>query len=733
MLLTFTAEQTNGKTTAGIDGAYSPQDALAALLSGSGLQAVSLGQGGYVLKSSPSGPDGATQSEALLPTVRVVGRAGGNGLLANHEAKHASHGALGSRAPLDTPFSVSVVTADEIADRQVSNLADALRNDAAVIASSNPIARENSMITVRGLPVDLLNGYKIDGLNVSPWNADLPIEHFEQVELLKGLSGFMYGFAAPGGIVNHVLKRAGASPVTTLSAGMGTSSQHTIALDLGRRFSDDSFGARLNVVHEAGDSYLDLPVQRNSVSMATDLKLSHGLTLAVDALYQKRKVNGSMFAMVLGSDVASMPSPVDGGTRLTQDFTYHQTEMRSTGVSLGWDLNQDWKLSAAVRNSLLKRTNHDSYLIVDDDVGNYTDLHLGWYSEHHNRSANMVLGGQFTTGSIGHVLNVGADLQMVKRKGGTDVWNVLAGGNLYTGRGQSMDPGVATPTDLRTTSESRNAGLFVSDTVMWSPQWSTVFGVRRSDYRKTQPEGPSYDKSQLTPTLAVMWKPIESLTAYASYVEALEEGNTAPTGTVNADEVFGPLESRQYEVGVKRMVDVWSFEAALFRIERGLAYTNSANFHVQEGGLIYQGLDLSGRAELGRNWALRGGVQLLHSKNKSDDAAVNDKDGTNAPRFSARVQVDHKLPIVSGMTVSAGVRHVGSRYLEANNTHQMGSYTLFDLGVRHVMAVNGQQLTLRAKVDNLSNEKYWQAHGDWGFITPGEPRTFRISAQLAFH
>jgi outer membrane receptor for ferric coprogen and ferric-rhodotorulic acid len=35
----------------------------------------------------------------------------------------------------------------------------------------------------------------------------LPIESFEQAELLKGLTAFMSGFEAPGELVNHVLKR----------------------------------------------------------------------------------------------------------------------------------------------------------------------------------------------------------------------------------------------------------------------------------------------------------------------------------------------------------------------------------------------------------------------------------------------------------------------------------------------------------------------------------------------
>jgi iron complex outermembrane receptor protein len=62
-------------------------------------------------------------------------------------------------------------------------------------------------MSVRGLRLDDLNGYKIDGLANINRGTEMPLEMFEQVEVLKGLSGFMYGFGSPGGIINYVTKR----------------------------------------------------------------------------------------------------------------------------------------------------------------------------------------------------------------------------------------------------------------------------------------------------------------------------------------------------------------------------------------------------------------------------------------------------------------------------------------------------------------------------------------------
>ncbi|KKB60740.1 hypothetical protein WM40_27445, partial [Robbsia andropogonis] len=61
------------------------------------------------------------------------------------------------------------------------------------------------------------------------------MEAFERVELLKGLSGFMYGFGSPGGIVNYVLKRPTEKRFTTLTAGYESDGVFAEKLDTGGR------------------------------------------------------------------------------------------------------------------------------------------------------------------------------------------------------------------------------------------------------------------------------------------------------------------------------------------------------------------------------------------------------------------------------------------------------------------------------------------------------------------
>ena len=671
-------------------------------------------------------PEAATQ----LSVVEVTATPDVNGMLNSYRTPVTSNGALGKKEVLDTPFSISTATSAYIANQQATTLAEAFKADAAVTAITNNISGENSQIAIRGLQLDMLNGFKINGLNSALWITDLPLEHFASIDLLKGLSGFMYGFSQPGGIANYNLKRATPESVSSASITWSNESQYKIAADLGRRFGEeDRYGLRVNAVHEGGDTYLDSPIHRDSISAAFDVNVTENVHWNVDALYQKRKVNNSMFALVVDTGVPT-PQAVDGAEKLTQDFTYYKTELATAGTDVTIALNNDWSVQAGVRGAQMKRTNYDSYLDVFDAEGNYSEDLIGWYSEHKSVSANLILSGKVQTGSIKHDLTFGTDYQQVKRTGATDLYIPMTTGNLYTGRGIADDPQETIPQDLRQIWSTRSLGVFASDTIEWSPQWSAIVGLRYNDYHK-ETVSATYDRSPVTPTVALIWKPQDALSIYASYVEAMEEGGVAPLGTVNEDDTFAPLMSKQFELGVKKVGSGWSTEAALFRVERGLEYTNSANVFVQEGGLIYQGLDIGGRVELGSSLALMGSAVLMQSKNKSDDPSVNGKKAKGTPGFTTSLQAEYKLLGVKGLTLTGSGRYVGETALEDDNSHMIDAYTLFDLGVRYQTQVGKQNMILRANIDNLTNEKYWV--GSWGYsLTQGAPRTARVSAEINF-
>lgn len=101
-----------------------------------------------------------------------------------------------------------------------------------------------------------------------------------------------------------------------------------------------------------------------------------------------------------------------------------------------------------------------------------------------------------------------------------------------------------------------------------------------------------YKKSAVTPSVSLVYKPIENLSLYTSYMEGFEQGGVAGDSyggyaVVNAKTVMDPLTSEQIEVGAKLTLGDTLLTAALFDIDKGLEYYDLSDVtkpkYVQDG------------------------------------------------------------------------------------------------------------------------------------------------------
>lgn len=82
-------------------------------------------------------------------------------------------------------------------------------------------------------------------------------------------------------------------------------------------------------------------------------------------------------------------------------------------------------------------------------------------------------------------------------------------------------------------------GLYALDRIKLNSEWQVIGGVRRSDYQSEQ-SNVRYDAIETTPMVALIYKPWENLSFYTSFAKGLEEGEAAPTGTLNESERLAP-------------------------------------------------------------------------------------------------------------------------------------------------------------------------------------------------
>ena len=677
----------------------------------------------------------------LLGQVNVTAS---NGTLDLYRANDASTGALGQKSLLDTPFSIDAVTADLMQNRQALDINDAFKADPAATPLATGYAGESAGIAVRGLPVDLLNGFKMDGLSIPNWGSDMPLEPFSQIELLKGPGGFMYGFGQPGGILNFVSKQPTAQPYNSLTLGFLSDGVFKEAGDFGGTIGGaGGWGYRINVAHEDGDTFVDGGhIKRNTASLVLTKDIAPNLHWHFNSIYQDRDVQGAYYGIILGQDFGMpvsapvrVPAPLPGDQCVSQPFTGYQTSFRVANTGLKWDISPDWTFSVDYSYARQTRENQDSALILTDNQGTYTDLNYLGYSVYNYQQWQGMFNGKFDTGSLKHDVVFGASWQALVEDFPTDFQSLVLGqGNIFDVP-LFTNPQVPVNRSNYLSETTTQRSLFASDTVALSSQWSALLGLRYVNYVDTS-FGPGsatptarYQKSPVTPTAALIYKPAAPVTLYASYVQSLEQGGSAPQSAVNAYQTFAPTISKQFEVGAKTEFETWSTNLALFRVDRGLQYLNSNNVFVQDGQTRYQGIDWSAQMSLSQNWTLLGGVMYLDASNVRAAAGVDGKRAYGAPREQGNLYVEYAVPQITGLVLNAGGRYVGNEAIEADNSNIIGAYHTFDVGARYTTSMGGHTFTYRAGIDNLTNEKYWLT--SWGFIlNQGTPRTVRASVTM---
>jgi iron complex outermembrane receptor protein len=655
------------------------------------------------------------QDDVTLPAVTVKGKSQDD--TAQHLNTKVSGGALGARTQLDTPFSTTVVKSEDLAERQVSKLGDVFALDASVSDNSGAYSSWASYITVRGLPLDWQNAYRIDGNPFLSYAITLPYGHFEQIELLKGSSGFMYGFGSPGGIVNYVTKKPSDTPVRSIDIGYKSNSLWSEHVDLGGRFGiEDRFGYRFNATHEEGKTFNDGNLRRDSLSLALDARLTRDLSWDFNALYQDRQSTGQTPSMGPGQHLSN------------------NLQLYSTGLQ--YRLAPDWTLSTSYSHSTATRSRNEGILYLTNASGDYDDYRSDTREGHRFDQAQALLQGKLRTGAVEHQVVLGASWQkQVNNYSSNSVYQQIGTGNLYSPNTNSYFS--ATDFAMYRDSDIVQRAVFASDTVKLSERWSVLAGLRHTNYDQTGynyltgAQSSQYVKNGVvTPTLALMFKPAPDTTVYTSYVESLEQGASVGITYANYRDQLAPLKSKQYELGIKTEHDRWSATAALFRIERGAEYANSANVLVRDGQSIYQGVELGATTRLGSQWQLGGNVMVLDSSYQRGSSYQGNR-VAGAPDFVAATQLSYAVAQVPGLKLSADAKYTGATMLNASNGLKLPGYALANIGASYTTRIGGYDTTWRVAVNNLANKRYWEFQYE-NYIKPGDPRTVSVGAKLDF-
>ncbi|WP_250698330.1 TonB-dependent siderophore receptor [Acetobacter pasteurianus] len=226
--VTAGGELLRGVKTAGVHGQLTPTQALAQLLSGTGLAYVQSGNGTVILTKSAA--------NITLGPVRV----GGSVVHQNPTGPGVGYVAINTMAgtKTDTPLteipnSIYVITKQQMVDLQAQNVQEALRYTAGIYTEqrgnySNGCASAGSCggIVQRGFSTSQF----IDGLMSESYSAG-ETAFLERIEAVNGPASVMYGQTTPGGMINMSLKKPTDTPLHQVSVGFGNWNRYEATFD----------------------------------------------------------------------------------------------------------------------------------------------------------------------------------------------------------------------------------------------------------------------------------------------------------------------------------------------------------------------------------------------------------------------------------------------------------------------------------------------------------------------
>lgn len=568
------SDMTEGKTTSGVTGRHTPEDALAVMLAGTGLSYKLTDPRTMTLEPTAVLPaPAATVAQATAPEPRnpntEVPRSAKPVKVPEIVVKDVEDRGYtvedsesATRIPVsiqETPRSVEVVTRRVMEDQRVIRLEDALRNVSGVSVANTNGGRAAD-INIRGFQSSLntfKNGFRDDSTFGS--RAARDVINIESVEVVKGPPSYLYGRSDPTGIVNQITKSPLKDPYYSAELIVGSYSLYRPTIDLGGPLNDSkSLTYRFNGLYESAESYREgVKSERIFLTPTFGWELSSRTNLRFEGeyLYNKSPIDRGLVAF--GNGVAPIPI----GRFLGDPTRRAETQQGKATLILTHEFNDMFKWRSAFRAAVSKeRYSSLESNFLDETTGllNLARYELpGLFQSHYLQNE---LHGMFSTGSIKHKTILGIEL-------GREASSQRAFGD-FGGSGSFIDifnPGNrlfvdAALTKFSDTNQHNNViGAYFGDQVDLLDNLHVHFGGRfdifdqnlttnPDDFNATGSESHRTDKA-FSPSVGITYRPWEPIALYANYTESFAP-QPAGSRSINGS-LFAPEKGKSYEGGIK--------------------------------------------------------------------------------------------------------------------------------------------------------------------------------------
>ncbi|HTR09314.1 MAG TPA: TonB-dependent siderophore receptor [Paraburkholderia sp.] len=673
---------------------------------------------------------------ATLPTISVSSQNDDQ----DFQADRATVGAKTPTALRDIPQTVTVINKAVMQSQGATSFQDALRNAPGITIGGAEGGQIGNNINLRGFTAQ--NDIYLDGFrDRNQYYRDT--FDLESIEVLYGPSSMLFGRGSTGGVINQVTKQANLTPLTEVSATVGTSDRYRATLDVNRPIGDHA-AFRLNAFGQSMGSTRD-EMKNKDYGFAPELRFGIGTPteVTISALIQHnydmpdygvQAINGRPFAPSKSTfygltddrtiqDVQTVQARVDHRfddqfkiSNQTQ-FSHSLTDARETAP--GAVLTGPLATSTALKN------------------GNFTnlpleDLYIKLAShdrviENHSIYNDTMAQYKFTTGFLKHDMIAGVEV-------GHDSYTNQA----YTRNNlpilSLLDPVyIPTPSNVTQTvgnhaeSGATTLAAYFNETMSIGEHWKVIGGVRWDRFQAhiaNTINAPLYADQTNTFTsvrAGAIYQPTDWQSYYFSYGTSFDPSLEALTVT-NTTQNLAPEHTKSYEVGAKwdLLGGNLSVTSAFFQQEMDNARTQtSTGEYTLEGDIRVRGFQAGATGHLTDKWQVFAGYTYM------DGVILKALDGTqgntpaNTPRNTFTLWTTYAF--APHWEIGGGPTYMSARYAANTNYVEAPGYTRWDAMAEY----REKKWDVRLNLLNLTNKFYYDAliQSDGGRSVPGIGRT----------
>jgi len=685
--------------------------------------------------------------------------------------------------PRQTPQSVTSITRQQMDDRDIHTIEQALDTTPGVSTSKSEVGGRTDF-RARGYSI---SNWKVDGLqfqggsDFSGGGNALNMDLYERIDIVRGANGLLGGTGDPSATVNLIRKAPSRTFGGSAYATYGSWDKRRLGADLNLPLSEDGrLRSRFVMTQQDANSFRDNQSERSRAALANfEFDLDDATTLGAGYQYEYNKVVGGGWGANIpiwyrDGSTTNLPR----STNLVPSWSFGEYTTRTAFGSLEHRFDNDWALDLKVAQSTAEVLNHRGLAKVNSagrgSYGGYWDqdgsgavlngLHSS--SDTTQQSAQIDLSGPFQLFGRTHQAMVGYNDSR------TVAWSpeytcTMVGADRITApsvgcqfRANNGLPvtdwhnGVDSDYDMLASRTGRHSktttrlqGMYAATRLSITDPLSVIVGVRTTDYSATTNNVSGVRSNQqnsgiVTPYLGAVYDLNDTYSLYASYTDIFNP-QTAETESGTKVE---PIRGKSYETGIK---GEWldgrlNASAAYFRtkqqnkavLDDGLTTPTGGDAYKAGTGQETDGIDLEIAGALTPNWNLYAGYTYLHFRRV-------DSDGRSDPSHLFKASTTYRLSgpldrltVGAGVKAQSNIRAISSPAGQPVNGVSAGATDVNWSGYAIWNAMAKYQVTddtsVSLNVDNLFDKHYYTQYGFYAGAIYGDPRNVSVTVSTAF-